>query len=216
MSARGNALALYADLPGAALLRALNGIAGDLYFTDATELPDGFRVRAAKGRWYRYHERGSELRPEVWQRCARLFEGRIDVRSFGRSLPIDRPTFRTVDTVTVTPVPGGLDIDLKAPSFVWGMVRKIVGSLRAVDQGLFRPDELESALRGERRLTVPMAAPEPLLLWEVAYDLPWTHHWSRRSRAQDRLAESFRSGTAARQVLLSEMPVPEERSGAGR
>ncbi|MCI4322345.1 MAG: hypothetical protein L3K05_08590, partial [Thermoplasmata archaeon] len=56
VSARGNALALTSPLPGAGLLRALNGLRPEIFFTAATEVEEAFRPRAARSRTYRYWE----------------------------------------------------------------------------------------------------------------------------------------------------------------
>ena len=58
MSARGNALALSSDLPSAALLRGLNGIAPPIFFSHAREVDEAFRVRGARERVYRYYQAG--------------------------------------------------------------------------------------------------------------------------------------------------------------
>ncbi len=173
MSARGNALALSAPLPGGPLLRALNGIAPDLFFSHAREVPDGFRPRRALGRWYRYFEPARGRNPAVWQTAASALVGRIDVRSFGRGLPSGAPVWRDVTRVDVRTAGAFLEVDIEAPSFVWGMVRKIVAGLRAVEDGTLALADLAAAARGETRLMLPLAAAEGLVLWEVLYPEPW-------------------------------------------
>ncbi len=173
VSARGNALTLTASLDGGPLLRALNGIAPDLFFTHAREVPPGFRPRRALGRWYRYYEPAADRDPALWQRAARELVGRIDVRSFGRGLPSEAPTWREVRRIDVRPSGGFLEVDIEAPSFVWGMVRKMVAALRAVDNGTVSVERLIAAARGDSRLPLPLAEPEGLVLWEVSYPEPW-------------------------------------------
>jgi tRNA pseudouridine(38-40) synthase len=195
VSARANALALPSSLPGSTLLRTLNGIDPDLFFTAATPIPDGFRVRAAVRRTYRYFESSPVRDAERRTEAAALFVGEVDVRSLGRSIPARRPAMRRVDSVTVREVTGGAVIEVRAPSFVWGMVRKIVAALREVDSGRLPVARLRAALAGTLRLTLPMAEPEPLVLWEVEYELPWTVAWRGPNRPQT--AASIRRGAAA-------------------
>ncbi len=187
VSARANALVLRSALPAAAVLRALNGAAPDIYCTAIAPVPPDFSPRSASGRWYRYFEPAEGWHLSRWRSAASRFQGEVDARSFGRDLPVDRPTWRTLESVQVHRA--GRDwlvVDVKAPSFVWGMVRKIVAALRAVDHGSLALDRLTRALRGELRLTLPLAEPERLVLWEVQYPLPWVREWTGPNRAQSR------------------------------
>jgi tRNA pseudouridine38-40 synthase len=184
VSARGNAVAIESDLSPRALLRQLNGIAPEIYFTAATEIAAGVRVRAANFRRYRYVESSVGRDAKAWERAARLFQGTIDVRSFGRGLPASPAQRRMIDYVRRIESDRDWLIEIRAPSFVWGMVRKIVAALRMVEAGELSVARLAAAVEGRTRLTLPMAAPEPLILWEVAYPFPWSHHWGGPNRHQ--------------------------------
>ena len=186
VSARGNALEIQSSLGPSALLRALNGIAPDLFFTAVTEVPKEFRVRHALRRRYRYFDFFPGARGDRYREAAERFAGEIDVRSFGRGLASSTPVLRTVEAVNVVDAPDGLTIEVIAPSFVWGMVRKIVAALREVDAGRLSLARLGNALRGRERLTLPLAEPEPLVLWDVEYALPWVHRWNGPNRHQVR------------------------------
>ena len=198
----GNALALESDLPGPALLRALNGLSPEVFFTRATSIPPSFRVRAATRRVYRYFEFAPPARAGRWQEAARCFSGEVDVRSLGRGLPTGSPQWRTVDAVDVVSGPGGLVIEVRARSFVWGMVRKIVGALREVDAGRLSAARLRRALAGTERLTLPMAEAEPLVLWDVEFPIEWPFTWTGPNRHQARGWEEARAQAVARQRLV--------------
>ena len=139
-------------------------------------------MRGAVRRTYRYFEPLREHHLDRWERAVRLFSGTIDVRSFGRGLPVGVPVQRSVESVTVTPTEGGFVVEVQAPSFVWGMVRKIIGALREYDAGRLTLARLEAALHGEVRLTLPTVEPEGLVLWEVEYPFPWTLNWNGPNR----------------------------------
>ena len=171
--ARANALAVTTTLPGPALLRALNGISPEIFFSAARSVPDGFSVRTARSRWYRYYEPAAGHDLARWKAAAALFHGYFDVRSFGRDVPSEAPVWRKIDRVTVAAGLGVVRVDLRAPSFEWREVRKIVAALRAFDRGKVTLTELHDAVDGRRRLTLPVAEPEGLVLWEVRYDEPW-------------------------------------------
>jgi len=201
--ARGNALAISSRLDGPALLRALNGIAPDVFFTHARSVPEAFAARGAASRWYRYFEPSAGRDLGRWREAAELFRGDIDVRSFGRSVDPARPVWRTVDRVEVHGHGDCLVVDVRAPSFVWGMVRKIVAALRGYDSGRFALGTLRAATEGHRRCAVPMAEPERLVLWEVDYPGAWEVEAVGLAGHQRRAARRAQEATSARRAVVS-------------
>ncbi len=195
VSARANALALRSELSADSLLDRLNAIAPEVFFTAAAQVPTGFRVRHAERRIYRYFDPGPALRPQGWPEAAALFAGPVDVRSFGRGIPGGSPQRRLVEAVTVRSISGGRVIEVRAPSFVWGMVRKIVGALREVDAGRLTLPRLQRAIDGAERLTLPLAEPGGLVLWDVEFaSLRWTDRWQGPNRHQATCARRLRQG----------------------
>lgn len=218
VSARHNVLAVTATLGGPTLLRALNGISPEIFFTSVTPSPEGFRVRRAVRRTYRYYEPAAGWDLACWRDSARAFSGSVDVRSLGRGLPSDRPTWRTIESVTVEPAGGVFVVEVRAPSFVWGMARKIIGALREVNRGQISPARLSSALAGRERLTLPMAEPERLVLWEVECSVPWSHHWHGPNRHQVRGWQEKGDALISRAAVLSalaEVPAVAVDTGPG-
>jgi len=215
VSARANALTLTVALDGPPLLRALNGIAPELYFTAATRVAETFRVRRAVRRTYRYFEPWSGDDVGRWVSAGRLFCGRVDVRSFGRAIPASEPCWRDVESVEVTSRPGGLTVEVRAPSFVWGMVRKIVGALREVDRGRLTLSRLETAIAGKQRLSLPMAEPEGLVLWEVEYPQDWEVSWRGPNRHQASFEATARDVLWRRRQVLDALRGGAERGVAG-
>lgn len=205
VSARANALALESTLATPTLLRALNGIAPEIYFTAAAAVDDSFRVRTARRRVYRYYEPSSSDRVARWARAARLLEGEIDVRSFGRGIPPASPTRRTVESVRVRRLRPGLVIEVVGPSFVWSQVRKMVGALREVVAGRLSEARLAAAARGEARITPPLAEPEYLILWEVELPVAWETFWRGPNRQQRAHLDGARAAAWSRMHLISEL-----------
>lgn len=210
VSARSNALTLVSRLAGPELLRRLNAIDPDLYFTAAATVPSDFRVRRAIRRSYRYFDPFPVKDPPRRAEAAALFRGEIDVRSFGRGVPGAVPSWRPIESVTPNPVAGGSTIEVRAPAFVWGMVRKIVGALREVDAGRLSVVRLRAALSGRARLTLPMAEPEPLILWEVEHGVPWEFLRTDASRAQRAHARARRAEWWVRGRLLESLAETED------
>jgi tRNA pseudouridine38-40 synthase len=200
--ARGNALALTADLPGPLLLRSLNGIAPDLFFWGATEVDPAFRVRSAVRRTYRYFEpaHGGDL--ARWRAAARRIAGTIDVRSLGRGLGSGGAVWRTVESVSVEPDGDRWIVETRAPSYVWGQVRKTVGALREIALGRLSEERFAEALAGRTRLTLPLAEPERLVLWEVEHGIPPAVRWEGPNRHQVRYWSAERAALRDRARLL--------------
>jgi tRNA pseudouridine38-40 synthase len=206
VSARGNAFALSTELDGMPLLRALNGISADIYCTAALPVAEQFRVRSASRRIYRYYEPGRGRDFDSWKIAAAVLAGEVDVRSFGRSKTGAEPVWRTIESVTVTRRRQGAVIEVRAPSFVWGMVRKLVGALREHDAGRLTIARLSAGVRGQVRLSLPMAEPEGLVLWDVQYPLRWKYRWGGPNRRQQARRKSMNDALAVRAEVLRSLP----------
>jgi tRNA pseudouridine38-40 synthase len=202
VSARANALALRSELAAPSLLSRLNSISPELWFTAAAPVSPEFRVRRATRRIYRYFDPLEVSALATYAEAASTVQGRIDVRSFGRGIPPAEPCWRVVEAIEVWPTPDGVTVEVRAPSFVWGMVRKVVGAVREVDRGRLSLARLRAALSGEVRLTLPMAEPEGLVLWDVEYPVEWVAHWRGPNRHQEGFVRTSREGTRRRKALL--------------
>ncbi len=205
VSAVGNALVLDSRLEGPSLLRQLNGVSPDIFCSAGTPVDASFRVRRAVRRVYRYFEPDRSADLSKWRDAADLLTGTLEVRSFGRGISAERPQWRTVEGVTVSPLPAGLVVEVRAPSFVWGMVRKMVGAMREHHRGHLPLGRLKQAVDGELRLTLPLAEPEPLVLWDVEFPLAWTVRWNGPNRHQLALGERERSRAWARSRVLESL-----------
>ena len=93
-------------------------------------------------------------------------------------------------------------VEVCARSFVWGMVRKIVGALREHDAGRLTTDRLAAGVQGRLRLSLPMAEPEGLVLWDVQYPLRWKFRWDGPNRHQRARAQSERDALRVRAEVL--------------
>ncbi len=185
VSARGNALTISSALPVASLLRGMNGLAPKIYFTAAREVPPDFRVRGASWREDRYYLPGDRRRTERLRRIASHLPSAVDVRSFGRGFAAAGPVQRPIDRLRVRFDGSGVRIDIRARSFVWGMVRKIVAGLLACEEGHLPLNQLTEAANGTRRLSLPLAPADALVLWDVRYPVRWTVRYPRRTREQE-------------------------------
>ena len=168
VSAVGNVIAFNTSFRMDAIVGAFNHKARDVWAWALASVPDSFHPRHAVERWYRYLVLEG-LAPETARSGARLFVGTHDFQSFS-SEPLRTPF--TVKSVDVNREGDVTWIDVRARSFRRGMVRRMVAAILAIARGAATEDELRETLAGTRR-DFGSAPPEPLVLMDVCYDLPF-------------------------------------------
>jgi len=77
-----------------------------------------------------------------------------------------------IRSVEVQEANGVRMIDVRAPSFRRGMVRRIVAAMVAVARGDVTTEDLSAALRGAKR-DFGSLSPEPLTLMDISYGFPF-------------------------------------------
>lgn len=211
--ALGNVISFPTTVAGHAAARALDAIDPRIFCLGYAEVPEDFEPRHARERWYRYVAAGRGASEELWRRRARLFEGVHDFESFSRKDKPPRPTRILLGEVQAKRQGEDLVLDFRAPRFLWNQVRKIVGSLDAMDRGRLLEREVRAALDGKLSLQVPVASPEPLVLMDVAYDFAFTPTVGVQQRHQ-RFLEEIRLEATRRQKLATQFSEAIRLSGA--
>lgn len=168
VSAVGNVIAFNTSRTPEAVVGAFNDRARDVWGWAVAEVPDSFHPRHAVERWYRYHLL-EPLPLEPLRSAASLFEGEHNFRWFTSDPPTGPFSINRVDVIEDG---RARLVDVRAGSFRRGMIRRIVAALVAHARGRVSLEEIRSALRGERR-DFGMALPEPLVLMDVRYDIPF-------------------------------------------
>jgi tRNA pseudouridine38-40 synthase len=153
----------------------------------ATRVADSFDARrSARGRVYLYRilNRRPPLALEsgrVWQvgraldaaamaDGARHLLGQHDFSSFRDSLCQARSPVKTLDLLEVTRADDEIRIEARARSFLHHQVRNMVGTLKLVGEGKWRPADVARALEArDRRAGGPTAPAEGLYLVRVVY-----------------------------------------------
>lgn len=171
VSAIGNVIALDTSFRTDALLPAINARLDCIWFHSKAEVPEDFRPRQAALRWYRYHLRAEEaLDVPKLKKALRLFKGTHDFTNFSR--PEGETAVRTVQELRVRRSGPFITVDIFAQSFLWNMVRRIVGAAMGVSCGDIALGQVQTALRAPRRKAdLGLANPEGLVLMDVVYDI---------------------------------------------
>jgi tRNA pseudouridine38-40 synthase len=170
VSAIGNVIAIDTGFRPEALLPALDARLEDIWFYSFAEVPDGFRPRDARLRWYRYHLRAEEAKSlPLLRKALKSFEGTHDFSNFSR--PEGKSGTRTIDKIRSRRSGPFLTVDFFARSFLWNQVRRVMAAALAVSSGEIRLKALGTALeRPQVRADMGLAPPGPLVLMDVAYD----------------------------------------------
>ncbi len=179
-----------AAIPTTRLRRAINGcLPADIRVRDVEEVAPEFHARfAAFGKHYRYtldrREVASPFRSRyalhysypldvrAMREAARRFAGEHDYVSFQcTSDQVPANTVRLVHAVRVNEADCGLSIDVWGRSFLYKMVRTMVGTLLEVGRARRPPEWVTEILVSRDRCRAgPTVAPQGLSLVRVYYD----------------------------------------------
>jgi len=168
VSAVGNVIAFDSNLRSEAVVGAFNDKAEEVWAWACAEVPDAFHPRHAVERWYRYHLY-EPLRLDALRKAGSLFAGTHDFRSFTSDPPTSPLTINRMDVARDR---DATLIDVRAPRFRRGMVRRIVGAMVACARGQKPFSELRAAIHG-KQCDFGAAPPEPLFLMDVSYGFPF-------------------------------------------
>src|SRR3972149_1611349 len=167
-SAVGNVIAFDSALPPRATIGAFNHRARDVWAWAVAGVPEGFHPRHAVERWYRYNL-FEDLDLRKVRAAAREFVGEHDFRSFTSDPPPGR--FR-LDRVDVDRGDGMTRLGGGGRRFRRRVGPRVVAAIVAPGPGEVPLPAIPAAPRGARP-DVGRAPPEPLVLMDVRYDVPF-------------------------------------------
>jgi tRNA pseudouridine38-40 synthase len=180
VSALGNVIAFDTVLEVEDLVGRFNDAAADVWAWAQAPVPTSFDPRRAQGRWYRYHLAGHHDLRRL-EEASMPFVGSHDFRAFAAP-DAEGPTRRRVDGITIGPGDGFVSVDVRAPSFLRGMVRRIVAAIVAIEQGDVDSATVREALVAGRGRDFGAFPPEPLVLMDVDAGVPFVSRVDRASR----------------------------------
>jgi tRNA pseudouridine38-40 synthase len=153
----------------------------------AEEVPDDFHARfSATRRFYLYRilnrrsppalDKGKvwwlpvDLDADAMHEAAQYLVGKHDFTTFRAAQCQSSSPVKTLDRLDVARYGELIEIRADARSFLHNQVRSMVGSLRSVGEGKWRPRDVKRALEAKDRAACgPVAPPEGLYLLRVDY-----------------------------------------------
>ena len=169
--------------------KALNAVLpDDIAVRSVKEVPENFHPRySAKGKAYRYRiynapdrdpfetgralHRREPLDLPLMRQAAKHFLGTHDFAAFMASGSSITDTVRTVTSLDITKEGNVVTVRIAADGFLYNMVRIIVGTLLAVNDGKIQADAIPAILSSLDRANAGATAPaEGLYLEQVFYD----------------------------------------------
>lgn len=167
VSALGNVISFNTDFKGN-ILSALNANVKDIWFYAVSRVDEKFNPRYAKERWYRYFLFNSGLDVDKMKKASELFVGVHDFSNFARVE--NKNPVRKINSLKIKEKGDFIVIDIKAESFLWNMVRRIVSVLEKAGRNETKIDVVKDALESKERFDFGSAEPEGLILMDVKYD----------------------------------------------
>jgi len=172
-------------IPTENLARAITDrLPPDMAVVEAVEVPLGFNViGAVKSKLYRYTIYTGPVRPVLQiRRCwhipmkldtaaiaeaAKFLVGTKDFKSFAAGDEKREDTVRTIFRCDVTSGDGWIYVDVEGDSFLYNMVRNIVGTLVEVGVGRWKSEKINEILEAKDRTAAGPLAPAAglCLIW---------------------------------------------------
>lgn len=178
----------HSNIPSDKLQKALNALLPkDISISRVTDVPRNFHSRfQAKSKVYRYtilnraypsallnnkvYFFSHPLDVLIMQKEARCLLGTHNFKSFQASDTKERRASRTIKKIKIAKKNGLIYIDIEANSFLYHMVRNIVGTLIEAGRGRFKPGTIRKILLNcDRRLSGPTIPASGLCLVKVNY-----------------------------------------------
>ena len=177
------------DISPQKIMSALNAkLPRDIVVLEVENVPNDFNARfGAKGKYYRYVIFNGEFRSPFENDYSLFFPGSLDIAkmqegadfligtfdfaSFGVNPKREiASTIRTITSIDVIREKEKIYIDVYGDSFLYKMVRSIVGTLLEVGSGRRKPAEVKEILdRKDRCCADKTAEPQGLYLMKVFY-----------------------------------------------
>lgn len=160
VSALGNVLGIKTGENIKKIFGILNSNLPEMLFYSYATVDDNFKPRHARERWYRYFILSRNLDIENMKEKANRIVGEHDFSGFSKR--DGRNSVRKINEIKIARENEFFIIDIRGESFLWNMVRRIIGFIAYGDGAPFETGS---------RFIVPA---ENLVLMDVSYDFDFT------------------------------------------
>ena len=165
--ALGNVVKVYLE-DGDRVCRIITANCDGIVAYAYANVPKNFPVTKAKERHYRYILHRSQIN-DKFEKIIKLFEGIHDFSQFVRGKP--KNTLRRINEINITCSGDFVFVDFYAKSFLWEMIRRIVGSALILQNEENAEEIILRALDGEEMdKKYKRTAPPNLILMDVKYE----------------------------------------------
>lgn len=185
VSALGNVIAFNSNFRKDEIIPALNAHLEDIWFYGIHNVNNEFNPRHAKKRWYRYYLNDVGIDINRIRESSELFLGTHNFGNFAKLEGND--PIRTINSIEVSSSENLIILDFKAQSFLWHMIRRIVGAILDVEHGKITKEDIKSALSSNQKYDFGLASPYPLVLVDVLYDFEFEIDKTKMSSLEEDL-----------------------------
>ncbi|MEM0160841.1 MAG: tRNA pseudouridine(38-40) synthase TruA [Thermoplasmata archaeon] len=166
VSAIGNVIKIETGRDVKTVFGILNSQLRNIYFYSYAITTKDFNPRIASERFYKYYflDLGFDLKK--MKACAELFLGTHDFSAFSKS--DGRNSTRTVKRIVIKKLNNFYVLEIVGESFMWNMVRRIVGAIQQVGLHKIDIDDVKDSLYNKKSSKFIVNA-ENLILVNVKY-----------------------------------------------
>ncbi|MGC8497494.1 MAG: tRNA pseudouridine(38-40) synthase TruA [Thermoplasmata archaeon] len=166
VSAMGNVIKIETEMDVKTVFGILNSQLRNIYFYSYAITTKDFNPRIASERFYKYYflDLGYDLK--TMKACAHIFLGTHDFIAFSKA--DGRNSTRTVKRIVIKKVNNFYVLEIVGESFMWNMVRRIVGAIQQVGLHKLDIDDVKDSLHNKKNSKFIVDA-ENLILMDVKY-----------------------------------------------
>lgn len=173
VSSLGNVYAVSSDIK--VILGAINSkLPEDIRVLAAKKVDEDFNPRHdALGKTYKYFLFDEGYSYNRLKKAAGIFKGKLSFHNF--SISDGRNPVRIIKSINVKKEEGFFVFTIIGESFLWQMIRRLMGAVKMAGEGKMDLEDIERLLDPQMENKISSLSPENLVLWEVEYPFEFTH-----------------------------------------
>ena len=169
VSALSNVMTFYSKISSKKILFLLSEEFDAIFPYGIAEVSDDFNPRHAISRTYQYYLPRHRFPFKKLEKAVMLFEGEHDFSNFAR-IESHRNPVRVIDDITIFEKKNSLVIQIKAQTFLWNQIRRMVQAAIKYCKNTLSLDQIQQALQQPNKpLDFNIAPAPPLILTNIEY-----------------------------------------------